>query len=105
MSQHIGIDLPKQRDCAFCAYLRGDRPYTVWRRFELSSVLVTREQRGISHVLVIPNRHVPSLLDLHDDEAHEIIDVVRMSASAIDAVDKRPGISVWQNNGKGKSVV
>ncbi|MFC6153258.1 HIT family protein [Nocardioides yefusunii] len=93
------IVLPDAYPCAFCDYLSGERPYTILLRDDLAAVLVTREQRGVSHVLVIPIRHVPTVLDLHDAEAHAVMDLTRRVASAIDQADGRPGISIWQNNG------
>lgn len=91
--------LPDSYPCAFCDYLSGARPFTVLHREDDAAVLVTREQRGVSHLLVVTTRHVPTILGLEDGEAHSVMDLVRRSARAIDAVEQRPGISVWQNNG------
>jgi histidine triad (HIT) family protein len=91
--------LPDAYPCAFCAYLSGSRPFTVLYRELDAAVLVTREQRGPSHLLVVTTRHVPTILELQQDEARSVMDLVRRSARAIDSVEQRPGISVWQNNG------
>lgn len=93
------LELPTDGDCAFCAYLDGSRPYTVLARTEDVAVLVTREQRGISHLLIVPVRHAPTLLDLTDAEADAVMTWLRKAATAIDRADRRPGIAVWQNNG------
>jgi histidine triad (HIT) family protein len=93
------IEVPETGICAFCDYLAGRRPYTVLWREDRVAVFVTREQRGIGHVLVLPSRHVPSLLDLDDDEAGDLMIAVRDAAVAVDRAMERPGISVWQNNG------
>ena len=93
------IDLPDEERCAFCDYLRGLRHYTVLWREKRVAVLVTREQRGIAHLLVLPMRHVPSLLDLADSDARDLMIAVRDAAIAIDRAYERPGIAVWQNNG------
>jgi histidine triad (HIT) family protein len=93
------LDLPKQESCAFCDYLSGTRPFTVLCRNTLIAVLVTREQRGIGHLLVIPVRHYPTLLESESAERHAIIDALAWAAAAIDVVFERPGIAVWQNNG------
>ena len=93
------IVVPDAYPCAFCDYLSGSRPYTILLREELAAVLVTREQRGVSHVLVVPVRHAPTVLDLATKESHAIMDLTQRAASAIDQADKRPGISIWQNNG------
>jgi histidine triad (HIT) family protein len=63
------------------------------------AVLVTREQRGISHVLVMPVIHRESILDVTDQEAGALMEVIRRAARAIDWADGRPGIAIWQNNG------
>lgn len=91
--------VPDAYPCAFCDYLAGIRPFTILYRDETAAILVTREQRGVSHLLVVPTRHAPTILDLQDEEAQAIVDLVRRAASAIDRVEQRPGISIWQNNG------
>lgn len=93
------LEVPDDGQCAFCDYLSGRRPYTVLRKTDLTATLVTREQRGVGHVLVLPIAHRPTLLDLQDNEARELMIAIRDAARSIDAAFERPGISVWQNNG------
>lgn len=91
--------VPDAYPCAFCDYLAGVRPFTILHRNATAAILVTREQRGVSHLLVVPTRHAPTILDLQDEEAQAIMDLVRRASAAIDRVEQRPGISIWQNNG------
>ncbi|MGW6955670.1 HIT family protein [Streptomyces chartreusis] len=91
--------VPEAYPCAFCDYLRGARPFTILYREDLAAVIVPREQRGVSHLLVVTTRHAPTLLDLREAESYAVINLLRRAAKAIDLVDRRPGISVWQNNG------
>lgn len=98
MSEH-SIEVPDEGSCAFCDYLNGARPYTILWRERRAAVLVTRQQRGIAHVLVIPTRHVATLLDLPDSQASDLMIAVRDAALTIDKAFERPGIAVWQNNG------
>jgi len=93
------LDLPEDEPCAFCDYLGKRRPYTIVCKSETVAVLVTREQRGIGHLLVMPIRHYPTLLECTMDERHALIDTLAAAAGAIDKAYKRPGIAVWQNNG------
>ena len=86
-------------DCAFCGYLAGTRPYVFLWRERAIAVAVTREQRGVSHLLVMPVIHTPTLLNLPDSISEELMIAVRDAATAIHAADDRPGIAVWQNNG------
>lgn len=93
------IELPKHLACAFCAYLRGDRPYTILVRDRATATLVTREQRGLPHLLVLPIAHRPIITDITDEEAKAILVAVRSAAQDIDRAYRRPGIAIWQNNG------
>lgn len=93
------IELPDDGVCAFCAYLNGSRPYTILTRNAITATLVTREQRGIAHLLVTPVRHVETILDLTDEESAALMVAVREAAGVIDRAEGRPGIAVWQNNG------
>jgi len=93
------IVLPTSPSCPFCAFLQGEKPYTILRRDELVAILVTREQRGLSHLLVVPVRHCPTILDLRDEEAGALMCEIRHAARLVDAAERRPGIAVWQNNG------
>ncbi|MBP3043005.1 HIT domain-containing protein [Arthrobacter jiangjiafuii] len=93
------LDLPEDNPCAFCDYLSGRRPFTILCRSTLVAVLVTRDQRGIGHLLVIPTRHYPTLLEATAEERHALIDTLAAAAAAIDDRYERPGIAIWQNNG------
>lgn len=99
MSNEISIDLPQNEGCAFCSYLRGERPYTILCRTAETATFVTREQRGHPHVLVLPVRHVTTILELTDAEAAAVAIAVRNAAILIDREYSKPGIAVWQNNG------
>lgn len=93
------LDIPEQEPCAFCDYLNGARPFTILYRDDLVAVLVTREQRGIGHLLVLPVRHYPTLLESKSNERHAMMDTLAWAAAMIDTAFERPGIAVWQNNG------
>jgi histidine triad (HIT) family protein len=93
------LRLPDGAACALCDYLSGRRPYSVWFKEQLIAGLVTREQRGVSHVLVLPVRHCPSILDLSEEESAALMAGIRRAAQVIDWAEHRPGIAIWQNNG------
>jgi len=93
------LEVPEVKRCAFCDYLAGVRPFTILARTELVATLVTREQRGVGHLLVIPVLHRPTLLDLSIDEASAVMQSVIAGARAITSAYKPGGLAVWQNNG------
>lgn len=84
---------------AFQPYLRGDRLYTILFRTVNTDTLVTHEQRGDPHLLVLPLRHITTILDLTVSDATDLMMAVREAASTIDQSYSKPGIAIWQNNG------
>ena len=93
------ILLPTPECCSFCDYLSGVRPFAFLERTALTATLVTREQRGSAHVLVIPVAHRETVLDLDASDGAALMAAVQRSARAIAAADDPEGIAVWQNNG------
>jgi histidine triad (HIT) family protein len=93
------LEVPEVEPCPFCDYLAKRRPFTILERTPLVATLVTREQRGIGHLLVVPVEHRPTLLDLLPDEASAIMASVISATKAITGAYRVPGVAVWQNNG------
>jgi histidine triad (HIT) family protein len=99
MTDDSALHVPKNVACAFCDYLAGRRPFTVAARTDQIAILVTGEQRGVPHLLVVPVTRRETILDLSDIEISAIALGVRAAAQAINDAYERPGIAVWQNNG------
>lgn len=93
------VSVPVVDVCTFCEYLAGRRRFTVLHRDEQVAVLVTREQRGTLHVLVVPVTHRETILDLAPEEEAPLMAAVTRAARAIAAATDAEGVSVWQNNG------
>ena len=95
----VPLVLPVEDPCSFCAYLAGQRRYSVLEHGYLTALLVTIEQRGLGHVLAVPVEHRVTVFDLTRAEAADLMDASIRAATAIrDAYDPE-GIAVWQNNG------
>jgi len=60
---------------------------------------INQRQFEIGQLLVIPRRHAPTILDLTDDEAAEIINKTRKAAEALIETFNPEGSTVYQNNG------
>lgn len=95
----MGLQIPTNDDCAFCDYLGGTRPFTVLWRDANVAVLVTREQRGVDHLLVLPRQHYATVLDIPDSTAGDLMIAIRDAAKTISRTSDPKGIAVWQNNG------
>lgn len=93
------LDIPKRARCAFCDYIIAARPFSIANLASRTAVLVTREQRGVGHMLVIPIAHAVTLLELSPSDLAVVSVKVREVAAAIARVFGSKGIAVWQNNG------
>ena len=66
---------------------------------EKTITFVNPRQFEIGQLLIIPRRHAPTILDLTDDEAYEIMSKLRTAAEALTKTFSPDGITVYQNNG------
>lgn len=64
-----------------------------------AAVLVTRQQRGRMHVLVIPTAHRATIMDLTGAEYGPLMGYLARAARAVAAAVGPDGIAVWQKNG------
>jgi len=93
------IRVPIADSCAFCDYLAG-RAECAWveRTAQISSfVNLHQYERGA--LLVIPNRHAPTVFDLEESEIAAVQNAaVRVGRAAVEAFDAT-GLNIFQNNG------
>lgn len=93
------ILLPDATHCPFCDYLRGSASAVFVARDETVSVLLNPRQYERGALLVIPNRHVATLIDAADDEFLAVqLEARRMAALLVRKLDAQ-GINVYQNAG------
>ena len=93
------LDVPVTDACSFCDYLASRRPFTILERDELTATLVTREQRGRGHLLVVPVTHRETILDLKTAEATALMAGVTRAVALVARAYEAAGVAVWQNNG------
>ena len=60
----MAIRLPVVTTCGFCEYIAGTRECALIRRGPVVSSLVNRTQYETGALLIIPNRHLSTVLDL-----------------------------------------
>jgi histidine triad (HIT) family protein len=93
------IDVPQRDRCAFCNNLAGENRFAVVEELEQTIAFLPPRQSGQGHVLVIPRRHAPTLIDLTSSEALAIMHQVHRIANAIARAYDPVGLNVFQNNG------
>ena len=98
-----GVEVPEGLTL-FEAILQSDLPdaetYILWRG-ERCFALLNAFPYTSGHVMVLPNRGVPKLDDLSDDEHSELWVGVRMVTQAIETAYQPHGMNVGANLGEG----
>ncbi len=93
------IDVPERGRCAFCSNIAGLNTFVVVEETADTVAFLPPRQHGTGHVLVIPRRHAPTIVDLNADEAVAIMRQVHRIANALARAYDPAGLNVFQNNG------
>ncbi len=87
-------------ECVFCDIIAGNIPAA--KLIETDKVLSFLDISPVNpgHALVVPKRHVASLLDLTQDELHVAIFIAKRVAGAVLEATGSPAFNILQNDGK-----
>jgi len=93
------LRVPSADPCPFCAYLAGDAECAFVTRTESVASFVNLRQYERGALLVIPVRHLPTVLDVDADMLGAVHwEAVRLGRALIRAFDAS-GLNIFQNNG------
>jgi histidine triad (HIT) family protein len=95
----MAITLPSVTSCGFCEYIAGTRECAFVRRGALVSAIVNRTQYEDGAVLVIPNRHLATVLDLDAETLAAVALEAQAVSRALVEGFGATGINLFQNNG------
>jgi len=86
-------------DCVFCKIVAGELPAA--KLIETDKALSFLDTNPINpgHALIVPKRHVCSMLDLQQDELHATMFLVKRVAAAVIEATGSPAFNVLQSNG------
>ena len=95
---------PRRERCPFCDNVagrvkKGGVGCAVVLETDLTLMFVEPRRKHLGRLLVISKRHVPTLLDLTDEEAAAIMRDTRRAALAVTRAFKPDGLTIYQNNG------
>lgn len=93
------IVIPQRETCPFCESLVGLRQCAFVYRDETISSFVTPRRYGKGAMLVIPNRHAPTILELYADELSAIFQHAQELTQALMRAYDAEGFNIFQNNG------
>lgn len=92
--------MAQDQNCIFCKIAEGDIPSA--KLFETDRIISFLDINPVNkgHALVVPKRHVESLLGLRQKELHAAIFAVQRVSRAVVRVTDADGFNVLQNNGE-----
>jgi diadenosine tetraphosphate (Ap4A) HIT family hydrolase len=94
--------MPDGDPCFFCEIANGNaHQWQVIEAGEMTMTLLNGRQFEVGQCVIIPRRHVPTLLDLSTAEEAAVMAAAKRLAQAMVDAYAPDGILVYQNNGSG----
>jgi len=92
----------EQGECIFCKAFRetNDDDHLIVMRGKFSFVIMNLFPYNSGHLMVVPNRHLPHLNDLTDEESLEIMQLLKKMMKALESVSHPDGFNVGSNVGR-----
>jgi ATP adenylyltransferase len=87
-------------DCIFCTPSEPGRGELILARGRVSFVILNLYPYNNGHLMVVPNRHVPSLAATTGDEQAELMRLTRHAEIALTEAYKPQGINIGINLGR-----
>lgn len=87
-------------ECIFCDAGGGRQPDLLLWRGRVSFVILNLYPYNNGHLMVVPNRHLPTLESLNEDEQTELMRLTRLSEMALNEAYRPHGINVGINLGR-----
>jgi len=94
------FEMPIQNPCLFCERIAGRGELAIVEETPHTLTFVNPRQFEEGQCLVIPKRHVSTVLELSDDDAANVMIAVRRMSRALVATFGADGITLYQNNGR-----
>ena len=91
----------KSSDCVFCAAQQSsDADVLIVLRGATCFVILNLFPYNNGHLMVVPNRHIATLVDALPEELHEMMEFTRLSEIALREAFEPHGLNVGINLGK-----
>jgi ATP adenylyltransferase len=84
----------------FCDAQAGDQSSLVVFRGRLCFVILNKYPYNNGHLMVVPNRHIGSLKDAHDEELAELMKLTQLAEVALTDAYEPHGMNMGINLGK-----
>lgn len=98
------IKMPKTDKCILCELPKKpnekDRENLILYRGEKAYIILNRYPYNNGHLMIAPYRHIPSIINLSDEEALEIHQLTRLSLEILTDTMGPDGFNIGANIGK-----
>lgn len=96
------IEKPKTDKCILCEIPKEnkDRENLLLYRGNKAYIIMNRYPYNNGHLMIAPYRHVPSIIDLDDEEALEIHYLTKISLEILNEAMKPDGFNIGANIGR-----
>jgi histidine triad (HIT) family protein len=88
-------------DCIFCKIIAGTIPATFVHRDDEVVAIQDAHPQAPTHVLVMPRRHIPTVLDLRAEDASLLGRICEVANQIARARKLEDGFRLVVNNGRG----
>ncbi|HEV8538247.1 MAG TPA: HIT domain-containing protein [Bacteroidota bacterium] len=91
-----------KEDCVFCKahQANDDDLHLIVTRGKTCFVIMNLYPYNSGHLMVVPFRHTPSIIDLGDEESLEMITQIKKMMKALQEVSRPDGFNVGSNVGR-----
>ena len=94
--------LPKMDPCYFCEIIEGrTERWNVIEQTELTVTMLNSRQFEVGQCVIVPVRHAPTLLDLHEREGAAVMAAAKRLTEVMVKAFAPIGVLLYQNNGVG----
>lgn len=92
----------KSDECIFCKFPKesNDKKNLILYRGQNGFIILNRFPYNNGHLMIVPYRHVPTPLDLNDDELLELMKLVNLSIKVLNKTMHPQGYNLGANIGK-----
>jgi ATP adenylyltransferase len=100
--KYIQEELKSAKECLFCRAIasNSDKEHLVLYRGRVSVIMLNASPYNPGHLMVSPNRHLPSMKDLTPGERSEMMELAALCEEILDRVYHPQGLNVGLNLGQ-----
>lgn len=94
------MKLPDVDTCFFCEVLGADDHWSLIAQCSHTATFLNGRQFEVGQCVVVPRRHVPTILELNEQECSAVMTAARRISAVMMEMFEPDGILLYQNNGE-----